>query len=66
MKELDGHIPDGLEDLLVQTSDIASAQKPVANGHVLSSDLCAELNDLTGSAEKRKPSKVITVSNLVP
>uniref|UniRef100_A0A803LDP8 Sas10 C-terminal domain-containing protein n=1 Tax=Chenopodium quinoa TaxID=63459 RepID=A0A803LDP8_CHEQI len=59
MKELDVHIPDNLEDVLVQTSHIASAQKPVVKGHELSSDLFAKLDELTGSSiEKQKPSKL--------
>uniref|UniRef100_A0A803LP74 Sas10 C-terminal domain-containing protein n=1 Tax=Chenopodium quinoa TaxID=63459 RepID=A0A803LP74_CHEQI len=59
MKELDVHIPDNLEDVLVQTSDIASAQKPIVKGHELSSDLFAKLDELTGpSVEKQKPSKL--------
>lgn len=66
MEELDGHFPDGLEGLLVQTSDNASVQKPVAEGNVLSSDLVAKLNELNGSStEKQKPSKLRESAELV-
>lgn len=65
MKELDALIPDGFEDVLVEKSDIATANKSVGKECGLSSDLILKLNELGSSAKKQEPSKVIIVSNLL-
>lgn len=59
MKELDGHLPDGFENLLVEKSDIAISQEPALKDRVLASDVFVKLNELTGSlTEKLEPSKL--------
>ncbi|KAL2935326.1 Something about silencing protein 10 [Bienertia sinuspersici] len=66
MKELDVHIPDGFEDMLVEKSDIATVQKPAEKGSVSSSDLIAKLDDLNRSLiEKQESSKLKDMTELV-
>lgn len=65
VKELDGLIPDGFEDVLVEKSDIATANKSVGKECGLSSDLILKLNELGSSAEKQEPSKLREVAEPV-
>ena len=58
MKELDGHIPNGLEDLLNGIGDIKPAKKPGAMEHAVKCDLYNELNQLTGPPSDKHISKV--------
>uniref|UniRef100_A0A7C9DSV9 Sas10 C-terminal domain-containing protein n=1 Tax=Opuntia streptacantha TaxID=393608 RepID=A0A7C9DSV9_OPUST len=57
MKELDGHIPNGVEDLLNENGDINPAKKPAAKEQALTSDLHNELNRLTGPPSDKHASK---------
>jgi len=59
MKELDGHIPNGVEDLLNENGDINPVKKPAAKEQALTSDLHNELNQLTGPPSDKHASKVI-------
>lgn len=57
MKELDGHLPNGLEDLLNGNGDIKPAKKPAAMQHAVKCDLYNELNQLAGLPSDKHISK---------
>ncbi|KAJ8426824.1 hypothetical protein Cgig2_022605 [Carnegiea gigantea] len=57
MKELDGHIPNGLADLLNENGYIKPGKKPAAIQHAVKCDLYNELNQLTGLPSDKHISK---------